>query len=154
MPDIDTSRAWGFVGYFWSAVLALLRLPLALARFTVDQLRGTLGNVRGFLGWLNFERTLPPAIASTLDWLGEKIPLAAGSDNPYRQVVASAALIVAAIATSVFTGGVTIAVVILLLPALFIGLWRFVPWVNDVWKAGRSRVRERDGVSAPRWERD
>ena len=55
------------------AVRLVLLAPLLLARFVGKQARGTVSNLSGFVRWLSPERTLPPAVASTIRWFGEKV---------------------------------------------------------------------------------
>lgn len=136
------------------AVRLVLLGPLLLARFVGKQARGTVSNLSGFARWLSPERTLPPALASTLRWFGEKVPEALGGSSRRKQVVASGALMVVAITTSVITGGLTIAAVAILLVFAIGGLLRFIPAVNDGWVATRSKIRSRDGMSRPKWDRD
>lgn len=128
--------------------------PLLLARAIGGQVRGTVSNLAGFARWLSPERTLPPALASTIRWFGEKVPQALGLSSRRQQVVASGALMVVAITTSVITGGLTLAAVAILLVFAFGGLLRFIPAVNDGWVATRRKIPSRDDMSRPEWDRD
>ncbi|AEH39535.1 hypothetical protein [Halopiger xanaduensis] len=150
MPSIrkQTRKAGSYLG---SALGALVRIPAAAVRFTGTQARGTWRNVRGFLGWLSIDRALPPALASTIRWTGETVPTAIGigDESSYQQTAAASVLLIVAIASTALTFGLTLAAVALLIPFLLVGLWRFIPAFNTVWK---DKVQSRDG-RVPRWDR-
>lgn len=136
-----------------TATWVLLMGPLLLARFFGGQARGTVGNLTAFARWLSPERVLPPALASTIRWFGEKVPQALGGSSRQKQVVASGALMVVAITTSVITGGLTIAAVLILMVFALGGLLRFIPAVNSGWVATRRKIPSRDDVTRPKWDR-
>ncbi|WP_241434731.1 hypothetical protein [Natrialba asiatica] len=135
-----------------SGARAFVMLPVSIGRAIASQTRGTWANVRGFVGWLSIDRALPPAVASTLKWLGGILPQAFGAGSSYEQTAASGVLILGAISATVLTFGLTAAIVVAMIPFLFIGMWRFVPVVNTFWKRGRRKITSRDG-SLPRWDR-
>ncbi|QCC57296.1 hypothetical protein DVR14_00545 (plasmid) [Natrinema thermotolerans] len=124
---------------------------MTIARFTGRQAAGTWRNFRGFLGWLTLERSLPPALASTIRWVGETAPVAVGSDDEsaYQQISAAGVLLAVAISSTLLTLGLTLAAVVVLLPLFLIGLWRLVPAFNSVWQ---NTIQSRDG-RVPRWDR-
>ncbi|ADB63916.1 hypothetical protein Htur_5028 (plasmid) [Haloterrigena turkmenica DSM 5511] len=148
MPDLRRAG-----GYLASAAKAVALAPVALARFAGRQASGTYRNVRGFFGWLSIDNALPPAVASTLRWLGETVPKALGLGSSYEQTAAAGVLIIGAITATILTFGLTAAIVVAAVPFLLIGFVRFVPLANGYWKAGRSKIRDRDGVSKPKWDR-
>lgn len=158
-PNITNRRrqAGGILRSIGRALMAVTQAvimgPLLLVRFVGGQARGTIGNLGAFARWLSPERTLPPALASTIRWFGEKVPQALGKSSRRKQVVASAALMVVAITTSVITGGLTIAAVVILMVFAFGGLLRFVPAVNSGWVATRRKIPSRDDVNRPKWDR-
>jgi len=125
--------------------------PVTIARFTGRQAVGTYQNFRGFLGWLTLERSLPPALASTIRWVGETVPVAVGVDDEssYQQISAAGVLLAVAISSTLLTLGLTLAAVVVLLPLFLIGLWRLVPAFNSAW---RNTIQSRDG-RVPRWDR-
>ena len=133
-----------------SGARAVALAPLMLVRFAGQQALGTYRNFRGFLGWLTIDNSLPPAIASTINWSLETVPKALGiRSSSYQQTAAAGVLIMVAVGSAVLTLGLTAAVVVALIPLLTIGVWRFIPAFNTVWK---DEVQSR-GKNLPRWDR-
>jgi len=129
---------------------AVLTIPVRIGQFAGAQAAGTYRNFRGFLGWLSIDRALPPAIASTINWTLEIVPRALGIDSSsYQQTAAAALLIMVAAGSALLTAGLTLALIILLLPLLTIGVWRFIPAFNTAW---RDSVQSR-ADDLPRWDR-
>lgn len=152
MPSLrKASRRTG--GLILSATRAVVSVPVTIARFLGSQALGTASNVRGFVGWLSIDRALPPAVASTLKWLGGILPKALGFGSSYEQTAASGVLIIGAISATILTFGLTAAAVAVMVPLFLIGLARFIPAANRTWVAGRRRIPSRDDVSRPKWER-
>lgn len=154
MPSIG-KRARSTGGYLASAARTIALSPLLVARFVAAQAAGTWRNVRGFLGWLTLDRAVPPVVADTLRWLGNTVPraLGLGDTTNYEQTAAASVLILGAVSATVLTFGLTAAVVVGMLPFLFIGLGRFVPAANGAFQSARGKIQSR-GSDGPRWERD
>lgn len=149
MPSITKSLRSAGSGLV-SVTKALLSIPVRIGQFAGRQAAGTWRNFRGFLGWLSIDRALPPAIASTINWTLETVPRALGIDSSsYQQTVAASLIIMVAAGSALLTAGLTLAVVVLTLPFLIIGAWRFIPAFNTAW---RDSVQSR-ADDLPRWDR-
>ncbi|WP_226043410.1 hypothetical protein [Natrinema sp. DC36] len=134
----------------YSGVRAVALAPLMVARFAGAQAAGTWRNFRGFVGWLSIDNSLPPAIASTINWSLETVPKALGiRSSSYQQTAAAGVLIMVAVGSAVLTLGLTAAVVVALAPLFVLGIWRFIPAFNTVWQ---DQVQSR-GKDLPRWDR-
>lgn len=83
---------------------------------------------------------IPPAVTETLDWLKDQVPQAFGFGTPGEQMSSSVVLGIASIITSVFTGGITIAFVMLFALTFLGGALRLWPVVDDLWPFGAAET--------------
>lgn len=97
---------------------------------------GWLGNVRDLFAGLRLSSLVPPAVWSSLRWLAVQFPRVVGLGTPEQQIVASVVLIGASIATSLFTGGVTLFFVAVFAITFLVGAARLWPAVDSLWPLG------------------
>ena len=75
--------------------------------------------------WYDF---LPASIADLIKWVWRAILYSFGSSTREKQIASSVALLVAAIASSALTLGLTVGAVFVFAVTLFVGLLRLWPW--------------------------
>lgn len=83
---------------------------------------------------------VPPAAAETWDWLTDQVPQAFGFGTPGEQMSSSVVLILASIATSLFSGGITLAFASLFAVTFFGGALRLWPVVDNLWPFGEAET--------------
>lgn len=105
------------------------------------QIGGWLKNFGAVVGKYKPTDFIPPAISSTLGWLKEQVPQALGFGTPGEQMSSSVVLAGASIATSVFTGGVTVAFVLLFAVTFIGGALRLWPFIDRIWPFGQEETR-------------
>jgi len=155
MPSIG-KRARSTGGYLASALRFVVLSPLLVARFVGRQARGTWRNIGSFYRWFTFDRVLPPAIVSTIQWFFEKTPRMLGlrGTDKNNQIAAAAVIMIVAFSSALLTAGLTLAVLAVAAMFLLFGVLRLVPAFNSLYKAGRDRVPVKDDYDIPRWDRD
>lgn len=100
------------------------------------QVWGFLQNAWGVITGLAPDDVAPPSIVSTWEWLKQQVPRAVGLGTPQEQLSASVVLAIAAVLTSLFTGGVTLFFVAVFAVTFGVGVLRLVPVVDDLWPVG------------------
>lgn len=109
--------------------------------FLPRQVWGFLTNLWAWLtDGFQLKDVLVPAFYETIVWLSNQVPLALGGGSPGEMIEASFVLGVATFVTGFVTGGLAWALIAVWGFTGFLGIFRFVPVVNDRWPIGEWRI--------------
>lgn len=105
------------------------------------QIGGWVKNFMAVVGKYRPTDFIPPAVSETLGWLRDQVPQAFGWGTPGEQMSSSVVLIGASIATSLFSGGITLIFVGLFAITFFGGALRLWPFIDNLWPFGSAETR-------------
>lgn len=120
--------------------MATGNIAVRIAKWPFEQVKGWTENAWAVLTKYSAEDFVPPAVADTWSWLKDQVPQAFGWGTPGEQISSSIVLIFASIATSLFSGGITLFFVGVFLLTLAGGLLRLWPVIDDLWPFGTSET--------------
>lgn len=118
----------------------------------LSQARGFVSNAYAYVTDWKVDDVLPPSIVDTVNWVMSLLPKAVGiRGTPREQINANAIFIGFWILASFATLGATLALVAVHLALLSIGVWRWLPAFNEMWRRVRTRLPFTDDVDVPFW---
>lgn len=115
-------------------------LPVRVVKWPFRQVIGWTKNFWAVVTKYDAVDFVPPAVADTWSWLKKQIPQAFGWGTPGEQMSSSIVLILAAIATSLFSGGITlffVGVFFITFPGGALRLW---PVIDGLWPFGQAET--------------
>ncbi|ELZ96589.1 hypothetical protein [Haloferax sulfurifontis] len=117
------------------------------------QLSGFARNAWGYATNWSLDDILLPSIVDTINWIASLVPRALGirQTTPREQINANIVFIFFWATLSVISFGATLALVFVHLFLLGIGVWRWLPAFNELWRRGRSRLPIPDDIDIPFW---
>lgn len=115
-------------------------LPVRVAKWPFRQVYGWLENARVVVTEYRPDDFVPPAVYDTWEWLKCQLPRAFGLGTPGEQMSSSIVLIITSIATSLFTGGVTLFFVGVFTLTFLGGALRLWPAINGLWPFGEAET--------------
>lgn len=106
------------------------------------QAKAFLANAWGYLIRFQIDDVLPPSVKDFLNWFFGVIPRAFGlrGATPREQINASLVLILVVFLSAIPTLGSTLIILVVAVPLLFIGIFRWLPAFNELWRAFVSRL--------------
>lgn len=118
--------------------MSVKETTVAAVKWPVVQTKGAARNAWRVATKYSATDFVPPWITETWDWLKAQVPRAFGLGTPGQQMASSVVLIIASIATSLFTGFATLFFVAVFTLTFLGGLLRLVPIVDELWPFGQS----------------
>lgn len=118
------------------------------------QIGAFLQNAYGYATDFALDDVLPPGIIDTINWLFGLVPRALGlrSTSPEAQINANVVLAVFwFLAGFISLGATWVIILVVHVPLLLVGIWRWFPGFNDAWRSFRSRVPVREDYDIPGW---
>lgn len=113
---------------------------VAVARWPFEQVKGWAENFWAVVTKYSAADFVPPTIVDTWTWLKKQVPQAFGWGTPGEQMSSSIVLILASIATSLFSGGITLFFVGVFMLTFAGGALRLWPVVDDLWPFGQAET--------------
>lgn len=120
--------------------MASENVAVSAAKWPFRQVQGWLQNFWAVLTKYEATDFVPPAVADTWDWLKQQVPQAFGFGTPGEQMSSSVVLILASIATSLFSGGITLFFVGVFALTFAGGALRLWPVIDDLWPLGEAET--------------
>lgn len=117
-------------------------------------LRGFAGNAYGYVSGFAVDDVLPPGVIDTVNWLLGLVPRALGlrQTTPREQINANVVLAVFwFLAGFISLGATWVIILVIHVPLLLVGIWRWFPGFNDAWASFRNRLPVRDDYDLPGW---
>lgn len=117
-------------------------------------IRGFAINAYGYVTGFAVDDVLPPSVIGTVNWLLGLFPRALGlrETTPREQINANLIFIVFwFLAGFVSVGATWVLILVIHLPLLAVGVWRWFPGVNEAWSSFRSRLPVREDYDVPGW---
>lgn len=122
-------------------------------RAAYEQVRGFASNAYAYFADFAVDDVIPPGVRDFINWIISVYPNAFGVRNatPREQINASVVLLVF---WGVWAGaslGLLIPIFVIHVPLLFIGIYRWMPAVNELWKRFRDWLPVKDDYNIPFW---
>lgn len=115
-------------------------LVVRVAKWPFRQVAGWTQNAWAVLTKYSATDFVPPAVADTWSWLKKQVPQAFGFGTPGEQMSSSVVLGLAAIFTSLFSGGITLFFVGVFFLTFVGGALRLWPIIDDLWPFGQAET--------------
>lgn len=109
-------------------------------KWPFEQIAGWGRNAWSVLTKYSAADFVPPTIVDTWTWIKQQVPRAFGMGTPGEQMSASVVLAIAAILTSLFSGGITLVFVGLFMLTFAGGALRLWPVIDDLWPWGQAET--------------
>ena len=119
----------------------------------IRQVSGFFSNAWGYISDFQIDDILLPSIKGTINWFIDLFPKALGVRNttPREQINANIIFIAFWAITSVISFGTTLGLVFIHIGLLSVGIWRWLPAVNEMWRWFRSKLPISSDYDIPLW---
>lgn len=119
---------------------------------SVSQISGFASNAWAYLADWQIDDVLPPSIVDTINWGLSLLPKAIGlRGTPRDQINTNVVFIIFWGLASLPTLGATLVLVLLHVMLLTVGIWRWLPAFNEMWRRVRRHLPFRNDVDVPFW---
>lgn len=121
-----------------------------------SQATAFVGNIWEFVSTVQIDTMLPPSIRDPITWAMGMVPKAFGvrDTTPEEQIKASAVMMLFAILTSLLTFGATLALIAVFGITMWVGIFRWLPAFNEMWRMFRSKLPIKRDYDVPRWKEE
>lgn len=129
-------------------------MPVPVISPVWRNVRGFVVNAYAYFAGAALDDVLPPSIINTVNWLLGLFPKALGlrETTPREQINANAVFIVFWFFAGFISVGATwVLILVVHLPLLGVGVWRWFPGVNNAWRSFRARLPVRGDYNIPGW---